>query len=42
MESGKKKNPVKIRSKFLEIMCFQRYKAYPDEAEKSIVRLKSG
>ena len=31
-------NPVKVRSKSLEIMCFQTYKAYPDRAEK----VKSG
>ena len=27
-------NPVKIRSKSLEIMILQRYKAYPEQAEK--------
>ena len=28
------RSQVKIRSKSLEIMCLQRYKAYPDRAEK--------
>ena len=32
------KNPARIRSRSLEIMCLQRYKAYPDSAEE----VKSG
>ena len=37
-------NPVKVRLKSLEIMCFQRYvvKVYPDRAEKVKIWLRSG
>ena len=39
LKSGQKfksgQNPVKIRSKSLEIVCVQRYKAYPERAEKA-------